>query len=629
MPARLRGPRALAGLGLLASLTACMGRPALALIDPSFTPVELVRDARRIVAGKLEAAADADHWRLAEPRFLKGPKSREVGLSLAVAATGDARDARECLAASAGQDVVLFEAEESSYMLISTVWMEIKSVAGRGYEITEFRDQRLPKTWAGAADKLIPMVDYILHDDDADVPVAVGVKWRGRVPVGQVGQPAVAISALSGGTASGGLLLAASPGGDRLWGYDKTAGRFDDRTLSAGLDTSSRAMALIDLNGDGRADLASWDGRLLKVRLSDASGEFVASNAPADIPLEGDCRALWAVGPSQDGSPGLLADMAWPRLLTLTAQGWQVTRLPGDPAAQAPVGEAWSCVVADWDDDGYVDVLQIRPRESLLWRGCKGGFRVPAPCVVTSGGQERPPRWCVGDFDGDGRPDLFVCGARTNELWENVGGGKFQPVARLAGSLYTLGREVADCIATDLNHDGRTDIAILSAGGTLGYHFNRGYRCLADEGTLKLDIPPSTTTQPEQSRPMRLASGDLDGDGCLDLAVACADGHVFGFLNGRSDGQGRPPGLAIRLPSGRSGPVTVSVWQGGPSGTEPGFPVCTGTYLVQGGTPWQAAFAPLRRPGVCTLKWRWPGGGPCGLVVKEPSDVVLSPPSDP
>ena len=70
----------------------------------------------------------------------------------------------------------------------------------------------------------------------------------------------------------------------------------------------------------------------------------------------------------------------------------------------------------------------------------------------------------------------------------NAGAGRFRPVLRYAGSVgHKLHPGAADCLATDLNHDGRPDLALLYAKGRFLYHFNRGYRCMGEEGELTLE----------------------------------------------------------------------------------------------------------------------------------------------
>jgi hypothetical protein len=266
-------------------------------------------------------------------------------------------------------------------------------------------------------------------------------------------------------------------------------------------------------------------------------------------------------------------------------------------------------VVADWDGDGYVDVLQLGEENSLLWRGKEGGFAKPATCEVLSGGSAG--RWCVADFDMDGRADLFVGGRDGCELWENTGGGHFRPVIQYAGSLrFKCLPAAADCMATDLNHDGRPDLAILYKTGNFFYHFNRGYRLMGELGELTLTAEQRSGMSANAPGPTRAAGGDFDGNGALDLAVAFTTGQVFCLFNSLA----APCGLWIALPKGRTGPVTVSVWQ------DFGTPICVGTYIVEGHSP---AYATLRKPGSCTLKWRWPGGPPREVKAEAGAVVVI------
>ena len=584
---------------LAASLLWLGGGPIHAMIDPAFTPVHLVEGARRIVAGRLGEDQREKRWSLAERRVLKGKAAGVLRLSLAPANPRQARDAREFLRANLGAEAVVFQADDGGCLLLGSVWMRLKPAGGDEWRIDVFDDQRMLKTYAGAADKLIEMCRYILDHEDADVPVSVGVTWRGRLRLARLARPVTAMACLDGGTAARARLFVASPAGDRLFAYDSARRRFVDRTEAGGLDTASLAFALLDLDGDGRCDLASWDGSRLNVRVGREDGTFAPLRGLRLPPWPGQCSALAAMSPSHDGAAGLLISADWPHVFTWNAEGGSIAPLPGSRARYASAGPGAPCVAADWDGDGYADVLQLRDKASLLWRGTQGGFAEPTPSAVTSGGS--PARWCVGDFDTDGRTDLYVSGSKANELWENAGAGRFRPAIGCAGSLqYRNEPGAADCLATDLNHDGRPDLALLYEKGHFLYHFNRGYRCMAEEGELKLKAKPSDRALSEARGPMRAAAGDFDGDGWLDLAVAFATGEVDCFLNAGPGGPPRAPGLWIQLPPGRTGPVTVSVWQGGPRA------FCVGTSLVAGHAP--PTWAALRRRGPCTLQWRLPGG---------------------
>ncbi len=70
-----------------------------------------------------------------------------------------------------------------------------------------------------------------------------------------------------------------------------------------------------------------------------------------------------------------------------------------------------------------------------------------------------PPGVAVLDFDGDGRPDLFVPGGDGNRLYRNKGDGTFEDVAEKAGVAGYEG-EAVGALAFDYDNDGRPDLYV-------------------------------------------------------------------------------------------------------------------------------------------------------------------------
>ncbi len=585
-----------------------------AMIDPSFTPLHLVEESQRILAGKLASGTRPGLWRMADIQTLKGTEAGSFEFSLALPRAREAKEAHQFLSSCIGTQTVVFLSKDKGYLLIHDVWFTVQSQQGAPWKISEFGNQRMLKTYFGAADALIEMVDYILHGEDPDVPVAVGVAWRKSVTIGQVSAPVCGLACVVVGGSPGVQLFVASPRGDHLFAFDKTTGRFGDHAKALGMDTASRMFAFLDLNRDGAADVVSSDGSSLIVRLGAADGHFVSGktlNMPQRL---APCTGLGVLSPGQDGCPGLVMSSQWPGMLQFDGTQLRSVPLPGTKGAYSYLGPAAPCIVGDWNRDGFADVLQPREQGSVLWNGRQGGFGTPVVCSVRQCGA--PGMWTQGDFDGNGTEDLFVIGRESSELWESSGRGTFRPVIRFAGSLsYRVAPGASQCLATDLNHDGRTDVSIFYGKGDFQYHFNRGYRCMAEEGELRLDTGLVKRDASGLHGAIAAAAGDLNSDGSLDLAVAFHSGQIIAFFSELVE----KPALWLRLRRGHTGPVTVSAWQG------EAFPVCVGTYAVNGHAP--PTYATVRTHGPCTVKWRYPGEPEKQrqiVVTAKPPTIILN-----
>ena len=119
-----------------------------------------------------------------------------------------------------------------------------------------------------------------------------------------------------------------------------------------------------------------------------------------------------------------------------------------------------------------------------------------------------------GDFDGDGRIDLFITNEHGSDaLFHNGGAQRFSDVTAASG-LATSGGSGAAAVG-DYNNDGFLDLFVASVnGGESALWLNKG------DGTFTRDRRSSGALQGLRSTPgLATTFVDYDNDGWLDLVV--------------------------------------------------------------------------------------------------------------
>lgn len=121
---------------------------------------------------------------------------------------------------------------------------------------------------------------------------------------------------------------------------------------------------------------------------------------------------------------------------------------------------------------------------------------------------------CVFDYDGDGRPDIFLANADGNGrpgLYHNLGSGKFEDVTAQSG--IKIPGPGMGCTAGDYDNDGHADLAVSYNGGVALFH---------NDGNGKFHDVTASAGIRITGQAMGLTFVDYDHDGDLDLYVARA-----------------------------------------------------------------------------------------------------------
>jgi hypothetical protein len=178
---------------------------------------------------------------------------------------------------------------------------------------------------------------------------------------------------------------------------------------------------------------------------------------------------------------------------------------------------------ADFDNDGALDILLQRggwevPRRLSLLRNRGDGTFEDVTFKAGLGIPIATQAACWADFDNDGLVDLYVAGEYSPErpdprnrgrLYRNQGDGTFKDVAKAAGVLNgRFGKGVA---WGDYDDDGRPDLYVSNLGEPNRLYHNNG------DGTFTDVAEALGVTEPIES--FACWFWDYDNDGRLDLWV--------------------------------------------------------------------------------------------------------------
>jgi len=292
---------------------------------------------------------------------------------------------------------------------------------------------------------------------------------------------------------------------------------------------------ILDLNNDKKNDLAIDAGGALYVALGDGTGGFssTAQTANFGLPIQNVYSDV-----NGDGIPDIVQNNGLLQVWVGKGDGTFTLPVTGNAYIDDSGGQQ-SLVVADFNGDGNADIAQLGDdykQVSLFTGNGKGAFQGAPALSSTTDAFSAPGELYLqagGDIVGNGLTDgLFLDETGSapyvvSGLSDGKGGFKYA-TALSAAADPTLG--FLQPVSADFNGDGKQDLLIVD--GTLG----NGLSVALSKGDGTFQKPVSLAMPLLDCALNYAATGDLNGDGKLDIVVAYPGDAACGGSDGTASG---------------------------------------------------------------------------------------------
>jgi len=304
-----------------------------------------------------------------------------------------------------------------------------------------------------------------------------------------------------------------------------------------GLD-AVRDIAVGDLNGDGRADLAILgsplpvtigNGPQLAVLYQDSTGNF---KPPVRYTITNQSFSLGlrlAIGDvNSDGRNDIVFSGSPMRVMLQDSDGSLGTDAVSLFTVNAFTTMLGEVQIADMDADGRNDIVFQAGDKSLgILRQIAPGVFAGTPDIypVVTSYWSSFHTFKVGDVNGDGKPDVVVAdpgnSGYLNIFLQNNGGTLDAPQLVSVTFNYVTGISIAD-----IDKDGLNDLVCETGPWLQVFHQKADH---SFEAPILYHLPTQTIGDPLS--PQSMSVGDVNGDGWPDAVVGFLDEGIFVMFN--------------------------------------------------------------------------------------------------
>ena len=285
-----------------------------------------------------------------------------------------------------------------------------------------------------------------------------------------------------------------------------------------------RGLSWGDYDGDGFVDLmggATQTEHVTKVFHNAGGKRFVdlAADLGLTIPGRSARQTSW-VDYDNDGDLDVFAADRQGKNKLFRNDGGKFTQVfadTGPTVFRSTVGACWF----DMDGDGDLDLFLADQSGAAdaMFRNDGNGFVDVAPQLGMTGPartkDEGGVGCAVGDYDNDGRLDLFVANYGHNQLYHNNGDGTFTEVAKLLG--VDVENHAVSAEWGDYDNDGYLDLMVIAYEGPVNQQ--RPANALFHNEGGKRFVNVLTKDSPLNVADHGVQWVDYNNDGGLDLSV--------------------------------------------------------------------------------------------------------------
>lgn len=285
-------------------------------------------------------------------------------------------------------------------------------------------------------------------------------------------------------------------------------------------------IVLADMNRDGRLDIVAAHSGGFTVLLSKAGKSFTGKTYTTGL----DATALGVIDLDQDGWPDVMLQSEASGAVVAYSDGQGGVRSFENVAT--PAAGHNDVRVGDLTGDGVPDLVLTTQGDNLqtkFWLYENTGKGLVNPKLYAWSFDFARPACCaaIGDFNGDGLNDLALSSPKNSPAVIQIYRQRAAGWLEQSAELYATYDIPTALVATDLDNDGHDDLVVYHSGwNTLGYYLQRNGGLGEEMRTSAGNYYGGTS--------YAISAGDLNGDGCQDVALATGSGVAVNFSVGCS-----------------------------------------------------------------------------------------------